>query len=186
MINPKGRLLACLSPPLLKGQNERQPKMYKYCGYVTKLPVTLSSSLACDRFTRVRFCGGGGGRWDTFSVWCINTLPSRSFGSQLAPMLLQYASLDLLNSSITDVHSGVHLFSVITEAFFTTEPVHHPGAGTKHTRIQRRRTAIADIHQRQVAEIVWAGRVPLSIRIHRETLSGVTSLFNNCETVTVM
>ncbi|KAH9981097.1 hypothetical protein BGW80DRAFT_1268371 [Lactifluus volemus] len=101
-------------------------------------------------------------------------------------MLLKYASLDLLNSSITDVHSGVHLFSVITESFFTTEPIYHPDAGTKHTHIQRRRTAIADIHQRQVAEIVWAGRVPLSIRIDRETLSGVTSLFNNCETVTVI
>jgi hypothetical protein len=101
-------------------------------------------------------------------------------------MLLKYTSLDLLNSSITDVGSGVHLYSIITEFFSTIERVYDPSTGTKDTHIRRRRTAITDVHQRQVAEIVWAGRVPLSIRIHSETLSGVTSLFNDCESITVM
>ncbi|KAI0256886.1 hypothetical protein BJV78DRAFT_1167682 [Lactifluus subvellereus] len=96
-------------------------------------------------------------------------------------MLLKYTSLDLLNSSITDVGSGVRLFSVITESFPTTERIYHPAAGIKNTCIWRRRTAITDVHQRQVAEIVWAGRVPLSIRMHSETLNGVTSLFNGSE-----
>ena len=96
-------------------------------------------------------------------------------------MLLKYTSLDLLNSPITDVGSGVHLFSVTTESFSTTERIYHPAAGVKNTCIWRRRTAITDVHQRQVAEIVWAGRVPLSIRIHSETLNGITSLFNGCE-----
>ncbi|KAI0006204.1 hypothetical protein BJV74DRAFT_802876 [Russula compacta] len=101
-------------------------------------------------------------------------------------MLLKYISPDLLNSSIADVGSGVHLFTVHTESFYTTEPVYHPLAGTQDTCLRRRRTVMTDIHQRQVAEIVWAGRVPLSIRIHGEYLDGVTALFNGCDTVTVI
>jgi len=101
-------------------------------------------------------------------------------------MLLAYTSADLLNSSITDVGSGVHLFAVHTESFYTTERVYHPLAGTQDTSVRRRRTVMTDIHQRQVAEILWAGRVPLSIRIHGETLDGVTALFNGCDTVTIM
>lgn len=101
-------------------------------------------------------------------------------------MLLKYISPDLLNSSIADVDSGVHLFTVHTESFYTTEPVYHPLAGTQDTCLRRRRTVMTDIHQRQVAEIVWAGRVPLSIRIHSEYLDGVTALFNGCDTITIM
>ena len=101
-------------------------------------------------------------------------------------MLLKYMSLDLLNSSITDMGSGVQLFVVSTESFYTTERIYHPSAGTKGTCIRRRRTVITDIHQRQVAEIVWAGRVPLSISLKGETLDGVTPLFNGCESVTIV
>ncbi|KAF8264231.1 hypothetical protein EI94DRAFT_1738935 [Lactarius quietus] len=101
-------------------------------------------------------------------------------------MLLKYMSPDLLNSSITDMGSGVQLFVVRTESFYTTERIYHPSAGTKGTCIRRRRTVITDIHQRQVAEIVWAGRVPLSISLKGETLDGVTPLFNGCESVTII
>jgi hypothetical protein len=101
-------------------------------------------------------------------------------------MLLKYTSLDLLNSSITDVDSGVCLFVVHTDSFYTTERVYHPLAGTQDTCVKRRRTVIVDVHQRQVAEIFWAGRVPLSIRIYNEMLDSVTTLFNGCDTVTVM
>ena len=101
-------------------------------------------------------------------------------------MLLTYSSSDLLNSSITDVGSGVHLFAVHTEKFYTTERVYHPLTGTQDTSVRRRRTVMTDIHQRQVAEILWAGRVPYSIRIHGETLDGVTTLFNGCDSVTIM
>ena len=101
-------------------------------------------------------------------------------------MLLKYMSPDLLNSSITDMGSGVQLFVVRTESFYTTERIYHPTAGTKGTCIRRRRTVITDIHQRQVAEIVWAGRVPLSISLKGETLDGVTPLFNGCESVTIV
>jgi hypothetical protein len=101
-------------------------------------------------------------------------------------MILKYMSLDLLNSSIADMGSGVQLFVVRTESFYTTERIYHPSAGTKGTCIRRRRTVITDIHQRQVAEIVWAGRVPLSISLKGETLDGVTPLFNGCESVTVV
>jgi hypothetical protein len=100
-------------------------------------------------------------------------------------MLLTYTSSDLLNSSITDVSSGVHLFAVHTEKFYTTERVYHPLAGTQDTSVRRRRTVMTDIHQRQVAEILWAGRIPYSIRIHGETLDGVTTLFNGCDSVTI-
>jgi hypothetical protein len=100
-------------------------------------------------------------------------------------MLLTYTSSDLLNSSITDVGSGVHLFAVHTEKFYTTERVYHPLAGTQDTSVRRRRTVMTDIHQRQVAEILWAGRIPYSIRIHGETLDGVTTLFNGCDSVTI-
>jgi hypothetical protein len=101
-------------------------------------------------------------------------------------MLLTYTSSDLLNSSIADVGSGVRLFTVHTESFCTPERVYHPLAGTQDTSVRRRRTVLTDIHQRQVAEILWAGRVPLSIRIHGETLDGVTTLFNGCDSVSVM
>jgi hypothetical protein len=101
-------------------------------------------------------------------------------------MLLTYTSSDLLNSSITDVGSGVHMFTVRTESFYTTERVYNPLAGTQDTSVRRRRTVMTDIHQRQVAEILWAGRVPSSIRIHGETLDGVTTLFNGCDSVTIM
>jgi hypothetical protein len=101
-------------------------------------------------------------------------------------MLLKYMSLDLLNSSITDMGSGVQLFVVRTESFYTTERIYHPASGMKGTCIRRRRTVITDIHQRQVAEIVWAGRVPLSISFKGETLDGVTPLFNGCESVTIV
>ena len=101
-------------------------------------------------------------------------------------MLLKYASSDLLYSSITDVGSGVCLFTVHTESFYTTERVYHHRAGTQDTYVKRRRTVITDVHQRQVAEIFWAGRVPLSIRIYGETLDSVTTLFNGCDNVTVM
>jgi hypothetical protein len=101
-------------------------------------------------------------------------------------MLLTYTSPDLLNSSIADVDSGVHMFAVHTESFYTAERVYHPHAGTQDTSVRRRRTVMTDIHQRQVAEILWAGRVPLSIRIHGETLDSVTNLFNGCDTVTIM
>ena len=101
-------------------------------------------------------------------------------------MLLKYMSLDLLNSSITDMGSGVQLFVMRTESFYTTERIYHPSAGTKGTCIRRRRTVVTDIHQRQVAEIVWAGRVPLSISLKGETLDGVTPLFNGCESVTIV
>jgi hypothetical protein len=101
-------------------------------------------------------------------------------------MLLKYTSPDLLNSSITDVHSGVSLFTVHTESFYTTERVYQHNGGAQDTYIKRRRTVITDVHRRQVAEIFWAGRVPLSIRIHGETLDSVTTLFNGCDNVTVM
>ncbi|KAI0306396.1 hypothetical protein B0F90DRAFT_1689539 [Multifurca ochricompacta] len=101
-------------------------------------------------------------------------------------MLLKYTSLDMLNSSIADMSSGVHLFAIRTESFYTAESVYHPTTGTKDTCIRRRRTVITDIHQRQIAEIVWAGRVPLSIRIHNEILDSVISLFNDCDSVTVI
>jgi hypothetical protein len=101
-------------------------------------------------------------------------------------MLLKYMSLDSLNSSITDIGSGVQLFVVCTESYYTTERIYHPSAGTKGTCIRRRRTVITDIQQRQVAEIVWAGRVPLSISLKGETLDGVTPLFNGCESVTIV
>ena len=101
-------------------------------------------------------------------------------------MLLQYTSPDLLNSSITDVGSGVHLFAVHTESFYATDHVYHPLAGTQDTSAHRRRTVMTDVHKRRVAEILWAGRVPLSIRIHEETLDDVTALFNGCDNVTVM
>jgi len=101
-------------------------------------------------------------------------------------MLLKYDSLDLLNSSITDVDSGVRLFAVHTESFYTTERVYHPLTGTQDTYVKRRRTLMTDIHQRQVAEIFWAGRVPLSIRIYGETLDSVTTLFNGCDNVTII
>ena len=101
-------------------------------------------------------------------------------------MLLKYMSLDLLNSSITDIGSGVQLFVVRTESFYTTERIYHPASGMKGTCIRRRRTIITDVHQRQVAEIVWAGRVPLSISFKGETLEGVTPLFNGCESVTIV
>ncbi|KAH9001083.1 hypothetical protein EDB92DRAFT_10370 [Lactarius akahatsu] len=101
-------------------------------------------------------------------------------------MLLKYMSSDLLNSSIADMGSGVQLFVVRTESFYTTERIYHPVAGAKDTCIRRRRTVITDIHQRQVAEIVWAGRVPLSISLKGETLDGVTPLFNGCESVTIV
>jgi hypothetical protein len=101
-------------------------------------------------------------------------------------MLLKYTSSDLLNSSIADVGSGVHLFTVHTESFYTTERVYHPLAGTQDTSVRRRRTVMTDVHQRQVAEIFWAGRVPLSIRIRGETLDNVTALFNGCDSVTIM
>jgi len=101
-------------------------------------------------------------------------------------MLLKYDSLDLLNSSITDVDSGVRLFAVHTESFYTTELVYHPLTGTQNTYVKRRRTLMTDIHQRLVAEIFWAGRVPLSIRIYGETLDSVTALFNGCDNVTIM
>jgi hypothetical protein len=101
-------------------------------------------------------------------------------------MLLQYTSSDLLNSSITDLGSGVHLFAVHTESFYTTERVYHPLTGTQDTSVRRRRTVMTDVHQRRVAEIFWAGRVPHSIRIHGETLDDVTALFNGCDSVTIM
>ena len=101
-------------------------------------------------------------------------------------MLLKYDSLDLLNSAITDLDSGVRLFAVQTESFYTTERVYHPLTGTQDTYVKRRRTLMTDIHQRQVAEIFWAGRVPLSIRIYGETLDSVTALFNGCDNVTIM
>jgi hypothetical protein len=101
-------------------------------------------------------------------------------------MLLQYTSSDLLNSSITDAGSGVHLFDVHTESFYITERVYHPLTGTQDTSVRRRRTVMTDVHQRRVAEVIWAGRVPLSIRIHGETLDDVTALFNGCDSVTIM
>jgi|SRR5712671_197633 len=101
-------------------------------------------------------------------------------------MLLTYASPDLLNSPITDVGSGVNLFAIHTESFYTTEHVYHPVSGTRDTCVRRRRTVVTDIHQRQVAEISWAGRVPLSISIHGETLESVTTLFNGCDCLTLM
>ncbi len=101
-------------------------------------------------------------------------------------MLLQYSSPDLLNSSITDAGSGVHMFAVHTGSVYTTERVYHPFAGTQDTSVRRRRTVMTDIHQRQVAEILWAGRIPLSIRIHSEILDGVTALFNRCDNVTIV
>jgi hypothetical protein len=101
-------------------------------------------------------------------------------------MLLQYTSSDLLNSSIADVGSGVHLFDVRTESFYTTEPVYHPLTGTQDTSVRRRRTVVTDVHQRRVAEVFWAGRIPLSIRIHGEILDDVTALFNGCDRVTIM
>jgi hypothetical protein len=101
-------------------------------------------------------------------------------------MLLKYTSPDLLHSSIADVDSGVCLFTVHTESFYTTERVYHPSAGTQDTYVKRRRTVMIDVHQRQVAEIFWAGRVPLSIRMYGETLDSVTTLFNGCDNVAVM
>ncbi|KAH9066446.1 hypothetical protein EDB87DRAFT_1679180 [Lactarius vividus] len=101
-------------------------------------------------------------------------------------MLLKYMSPDLLNSSIADMGSGVQLFVVRTESFYITERIYHPVAGAKDTCIRRRRTVITDINQRQVAEIVWAGRVPLSISLKGETLDGVTPLFNGCESITIV
>ncbi|KAI9458285.1 hypothetical protein F5148DRAFT_1221046 [Russula earlei] len=101
-------------------------------------------------------------------------------------MLLMYTSPDLLSSSITDVGSGVRLFSIHTEYFYTAERVYHPVAGTHDTCVRRHRTFMTDIHQRQVAEILWAGRVPLSMCIHGETLESVTTLFNGCDSITVM
>jgi hypothetical protein len=101
-------------------------------------------------------------------------------------MLLKYDSLDLLNSSITDVCSGVRLFAIHTESFYATERVYHPLTGTQDTYVKRRRTLMMDIHQRQVAEIFWAGRVPSSIHIYGETLDCVTALFNGCDNVTIM
>ncbi|KAI0273410.1 hypothetical protein BC834DRAFT_853688 [Gloeopeniophorella convolvens] len=101
-------------------------------------------------------------------------------------MLLKYTSPDMLNSTITDTSSGVNLFAVCTESFYTTERVYDPVTGTKNTCIRRRRTVITDVHQRQVAEIIWAGRVPLSIRLHGEMLDGVTPLFNGCESITII
>jgi len=101
-------------------------------------------------------------------------------------MLLKYISPDLLNSTITDVGSGVHMFTVHTETFYTTERVYHPLAGTQYTSVCRRRTVMTDVHQRQVADISWAGRLPFSIRIRGETLDDVTALFNGCDSVTIM
>jgi len=101
-------------------------------------------------------------------------------------MLLKYTALDLFNSSITDVDSGVHLFAVHTKSFYTAERVYHPISGTQDACVRRRRTVITDIHQRQVAEILWAGRVPLSIHILGEALDGVTTLFNGCESVSII
>ncbi|KAI0302222.1 hypothetical protein BC826DRAFT_987878 [Russula brevipes] len=89
-------------------------------------------------------------------------------------MLLKYTALDLFNSSITDVDSGVHLFAVHTESFYTAERVYHPVSGTQDAW-----------YGRQVAEILWAGRVPLSIHILGEALDGVTTLFNGCESVSI-
>jgi hypothetical protein len=51
-------------------------------------------------------------------------------------MLLQYASSDLLNSSITDAGSGVHLFDVHTESFYITERIYHPLTGTQDTSVR--------------------------------------------------
>jgi hypothetical protein len=78
------------------------------------------------------------------------------------------------------------MFAVHTGSCYTTERVYHPFAGTQDTSVRRRRTVMTDIHQRQVAEILWAGRVPLSIYIHGETLDGVAALFNHCDSVTIM
>ncbi len=79
-------------------------------------------------------------------------------------MLLQYSSPDLLNSSITDAGSGVHMFAVHTGSVYTTERVYHPFAGTQDTSVRRRRTVMTDIHQRQVAEILWILSEPSSHR----------------------
>ncbi|KAI0063444.1 hypothetical protein BV25DRAFT_1915348 [Artomyces pyxidatus] len=96
-------------------------------------------------------------------------------------MLLKFASSDILQSDLLDVHSGYVAYSIATDTFFTSARFHEKIIGSKSTCIRRRRTTVRGPDQRKVAEIVWAGRVPISVQIIDEVLDGITPLFNGCE-----
>ncbi|TFY78810.1 hypothetical protein EWM64_g5202 [Hericium alpestre] len=93
-------------------------------------------------------------------------------------MLLKFSSSDLLNSRLLTADSLTPIYTICTTRFIGI---------SRYSRgaVLRRRTAIYDAqkHDRALAVIEWAGRVPCRIRIGTEELTDVEDLFDGCSGV---